>query len=57
MVWDKNRLEQLRADFANANGGEIFDEKFRKVAEKIISKNGTRLNRRLPGREFAIAMA
>ncbi|MFK0166768.1 agmatinase [Rhizobium sp. NPDC090279] len=43
MVWDKMRLEQLRAEFSDANGGEIFDEKFRKVAEKIISKNGTRL--------------
>ncbi|KAF5888331.1 agmatinase, partial [Rhizobium sp. PEPV16] len=43
MVWDKTRLEQLRAEFADANGGEIFDEKFRKVAEKIISKSGTRL--------------
>ena len=43
MVWDKTRLEHLRAEFADANGGEIFDEKFRKVAEKIISKSGTRL--------------
>ena len=43
MVWDKMRLEQLRAEFSDANGGEIYDEKFRNVAEKIISKNGTRL--------------
>ncbi len=43
MVWDKMRLEQLRAEFVDSSGGEIFDEKFRKVAEKIISKSGTRL--------------
>ena len=43
MVWDKMRLEELRAEFADSKGGEIFDEKFRKVAEKIISKSGTRL--------------
>ncbi len=43
MVWGKTRLEHLRAEFADANGGEIFDEKFPKVAEKIISKSGTRL--------------
>lgn len=43
MVWDKMRLEQLRAQFSDANGSQIFDDKFRKVAEKIISKSGTRL--------------
>jgi agmatinase len=43
MSWDKTRLEALRTKFSDTQGGEIFDEAFRKVGDKIFSKTGTRL--------------
>ena len=43
MVWDQTKLAELRAKFADSHGGEIFDPEFRKVGDKIFSKNGTRL--------------
>jgi agmatinase len=43
MSWDKTRLEALRTKFSDTGGGEIFDEAFRKVGDKIFSKTGTRL--------------
>lgn len=43
MAWDQTKLEELRAKFADSHGGEIFDPDFRKVADKIFSKSGTRL--------------
>jgi agmatinase len=43
MAWDKQKLAALRARYADNVGGEIFDPRFRKVADKIFSKSGTRL--------------
>jgi agmatinase len=43
MAWDQTKLEELRAKFAESHGGQIFDPDFRKVADKIFSKTGTRL--------------
>jgi agmatinase len=43
MAWDQTKLEELRAKFADSHGGEILDPDFRKVADKIFSKSGTRL--------------
>ncbi|NKN36381.1 agmatinase [Agrobacterium sp. a22-2] len=43
MVWDKGRLEAIRAKYLDNKGGEMFDPTFRKVAEKIFNKSGTRL--------------
>jgi agmatinase len=42
MDWDRKRLEELRAKFSDERGGEIFDEAFRKVGDRIFSKGGTR---------------
>ncbi len=43
MAWDKERLEALRAKYGEGHGGELFDPKFRAVAEKIFSASGTRV--------------
>lgn len=43
MVFDKARLDALRAKFANGTGGDIFDPKFRRVADRIFSASGTRV--------------
>src|SRR3982750_2414106 len=43
MAWNGKKLEELRAKYAGGHGGEMFDPKFRKVADKIFSKSGTRL--------------
>jgi agmatinase len=43
MVWNEKKLEQLRAKYDGGHGGELFDPKFRKVADKIFSKSGTRV--------------
>jgi agmatinase len=43
MGWDQAKLEALRDKFADGTGGDIADPRFRKVAEKIFSKSGTRL--------------
>jgi len=43
MAWDNGKLEALRAKFDQGHGGDIFDAKFRRVADKIFSKSGTRL--------------
>jgi agmatinase len=43
MAWTKKQLEALRAKYAESHGGELFDPKFRRVADKIFSKSGTRL--------------
>jgi agmatinase len=42
MAWDKNRLAALRAKYSDEKGGAIFDPRFRKVADKIFDKSGTR---------------
>ena len=43
MAWDRDRLAALQAKYGEAQGGELFDPKFRRVGEKIFSKSGTRL--------------
>jgi agmatinase len=43
MAWDRNRLAALQAKYGESHGGELFDPKFRRVADKIFSKSGTRL--------------
>jgi agmatinase len=43
MAWDRNRLAELQAKYGESHGGELFDPKFRRVADKIFSKSGTRL--------------
>ncbi|MBP1861333.1 agmatinase [Rhizobium herbae] len=43
MAWDDSKLSELKAKYGEAHGGEMFDPTFRKVADKIFSKNGTRL--------------
>ncbi|MCA1494905.1 agmatinase [Sinorhizobium alkalisoli] len=43
MVWDEKRLSALKAKYGESHGGELFDPTFRKVADKIFTKGGTRL--------------
>ena len=43
MAWDDGKLEALRGKYGHSHGGELFDPKFRRVADKIFSKSGTRL--------------
>lgn len=40
---DQEELERLRAKYGQLHGGEMFDPTFRKVADTIFSKSGTRL--------------
>ncbi|MDH7792309.1 agmatinase [Ochrobactrum sp. AN78] len=42
MSFGNKRLEELRAKFANSAGGAIFDEKFKRIGDKIFNKAGTR---------------
>jgi guanidinopropionase len=43
MSFDADRLDALRRKYAGNTGGEMFDPRFRKVADKIFTKGGTRL--------------
>ncbi|MEF0943118.1 agmatinase [Rhizobium sp. BR 362] len=43
MAFDNGKLQALRAKYGESHGGELFDAAFRKVADKIFSKTGTRL--------------
>lgn len=43
MAWDENKLGELKAKYGASHGGELFDPAFRKVADKIFTKSGTRL--------------
>lgn len=43
MAFERSTLEELRRKYGEGHGGELFDPRFRKVAEKIFSKSGTRL--------------
>ena len=43
MGYDRGKLDALRRKYGESHGGEMFDPKFRKVADKIFSKRGTRL--------------
>jgi agmatinase len=42
MAWDAGKLEALRKKYGESHGGEPFDPNFRRVADKIFSKSGTR---------------
>ncbi|MBX3577548.1 MAG: agmatinase [Rhizobiaceae bacterium] len=42
MAFDKAALEALRRKYQDAGGGDVFDPKFKRVAEKVFSKTGTR---------------
>lgn len=43
MGFEHSKLEELRVKYGEGHGGEMFDPRFRKVADKIFSKSGTRL--------------
>ncbi|PTM93493.1 agmatinase [Mycoplana dimorpha] len=43
MAFDDSKLQALRDKFGEGHGGDIFDPAFRRVADKIFSKSGTRL--------------
>ncbi|MDX0515575.1 agmatinase [Sinorhizobium medicae] len=43
MAWDEQKLNELKAKYGESHGGELFDPIFRKVADKIFTKSGTRL--------------
>ncbi len=43
MAFDKKALQSLRDKYADSGGGDIFDPKFRKVADRIFNKAGTRV--------------
>jgi hypothetical protein len=43
MPFDDRKLEELRSRYENSPGGEIFDPKFKTVAEKIFNEAGTRV--------------
>ncbi|RUU00271.1 agmatinase, partial [Mesorhizobium sp. M7A.T.Ca.TU.009.01.3.2] len=38
MGYDRGKLDALRRKYGESHGGEMFDPKFRKVADKIFSK-------------------
>jgi len=39
---DSDKLDALRKKYGEGHGGDIFDPRFRKVADKIFTKGGTR---------------
>jgi len=43
MGFDVNKLAKLRQKYGEGHGGDLFDPKFRRVADKIFNKAGTRL--------------
>ncbi len=43
MAFDREKLEALRARFGDARGGESFNPRFKRVADRIFSGSGTRL--------------
>src|SRR5262245_66583177 len=42
MAWDPIKLDALRKKYGEGHGGELFDPRFRRVADKIFSGSGTR---------------
>lgn len=42
MTFNKDRLDALRAQFQDADGGTIFNEKYSRIADKIFSEGGRR---------------
>ncbi len=43
MDFNKSKLDALRAKYGESHGGEMFNPKFRRVADRIFSKSGTRV--------------
>jgi agmatinase len=43
MTWDRSKLDALRKKYGESHGGELFDPRFRRVADKIFSGSGTRM--------------
>jgi agmatinase len=43
MDFNRSKLDALRAKYGESHGGELFDPKFRRVADKIFTKSGTRV--------------
>jgi agmatinase len=43
MANDPSKLEELRRKYGESHGGELFDPRFRKVADRIFTTGGTRL--------------
>lgn len=43
MALDEEKLRELREKYGSGHGGNLYDAEFRKVADKIFSKSGTRL--------------
>jgi guanidinopropionase len=43
MGFDVSKLDALRRKYGEGHGGDLFDPKFRRVADKIFSKGGTRV--------------
>src|SRR5262245_9013309 len=43
MAWDPIKLDALRKKYGEGHGGELFDPRFRRVADKIFSGSGTRM--------------
>jgi agmatinase len=43
MTFDQQRLDALRQRYGDSHGGELFDPRFRRVAERIFSASGTRM--------------
>jgi agmatinase len=43
MAWDEAKLGAIRAKYGDSHGGELFDPRFRRVADKIFSASGTRV--------------
>jgi len=43
MGFEADKLEALRRKYGEAHGGEMFSPQFRRVADKIFTKGGTRL--------------
>lgn len=42
MTIDQEKLKRLRERYADANGGELFNPEFRRIADMIFSKDGRR---------------
>ncbi len=43
MAFDNEKLDALRSKYGESHGGELFNPQFRRVADKIFTKAGTRL--------------
>jgi hypothetical protein len=43
MAWDRSKLDALQKKYGESHGGELFNPKFRRVADKIFTETGTRL--------------